>query len=96
MGWEWVLLLVRINHSEDKVQETDPPSYPLPPPSWCCIFTTCYYWVSGWVYVTTGSVWICVTTGTLYSVYVSSEGYLFFLKIFVESDSRELSKTRNK
>ena len=44
MGWEWVLLLIGVNHSADKRQETGTPYYPLPPPSVCCIFTTYYYW----------------------------------------------------
>ena len=81
----------------DKRQKTSGYPYPLPPPSVCGIFTTYYYW--GYMGVSVSySLWVLppVSNGYLYTGGIVVGGIYFFLEFFWESNSRELSKTRNK
>ena len=68
MGWEWVLLLVGVNHLEDKGQETGTPLLPSTPPSWCGIFTTSYYQNIGVLYVSSSGVWYYMLVVGTYSL----------------------------
>ena len=63
-----IVLLMRMNHFEDKVQETDPPLYPLPPPLgvvFLPLVTTVGIW--GYLLVVLGIV-LPVSSGYLYIV----------------------------
>ena len=62
------------NHSGDRGQGTEGGYYPLPPPSWCCIFATCYYWSIWWDVIVVWYLVVSDTTGV--SVGYDSYSYL--------------------